>query len=120
MAAVDDAKLFFWRNKLSYLVDRPHGRGQTNSLERRAARFDDKIIEAGERQRKMRAALVVHHRMNFVDDHRLGGLQHFATAFGRKQNEERFGSSDQNVRWPLDHLLPFKHGSIARPHSNSD
>src|SRR5262245_15766522 len=68
----------------------------------------------------MRSTLVVDHRMNFVDDHRLSSLQHFATAFGRKQDEERFGSSYQNVRRPLDHLLPFEHGGVAGSNSDAD
>ena len=68
----------------------------------------------------MRAALVIDHRMDFIDDHCFGRLQQFAAALGRKQDEQRFGGCDQDVRRPLDHLLPFGHRRIAGPYGNTD
>ena len=41
-------------------------------------------------KRQMRAALVVRHRVNLVDDHGPRGAQHLARPFGRQQDVQRF------------------------------
>ena len=73
MAVVDDGdlRLLVGREEARDGFDGPDRRRQADALRARAAGFLDEVVEAGERQREMRAALVVGHRVNLVDDHRL-------------------------------------------------
>ena len=61
----------------------------------------------------MRASLVIHDRVDFIDDHRCGRLQNPAAAFRGEEDEQRLGRRDQNVRRPFDHFLPLGHWRVA-------
>ena len=120
MTAIDNTYLFLRGNKLRDFFDRTHCRRQSDSLQWRTAGFDNQVIQTGKRQRKMRAALVVNQRMDFIDNHGLRGLEHFAAALSGEEDEQRFGRRDQNVGRAPDHLLPFVHRRVAGPHGNAD
>ena len=77
-------------------------------------------IEAGQRERQMAAALVAHHRVDFVDDHRLHGAQRFAAALGGEHQVERFGRGDQDVRGALDDRLAFRGRGVAGAYRCAD
>ncbi len=62
------------RKKLGDQLDRILRGGKANARGRLSVSRSKSL----ERQRKMRAALVVGHGMDFIDDHRLDRLQNFA------------------------------------------
>ncbi len=55
-------------------------------------------FEPFERQRQVRAALVVGHGVDFVDDDRFDVAQNLRGSSGREQDVERLGRRDQDVR----------------------
>ena len=57
------------RNRATFSIGL-HGRRQADPLRAAAAGLFDEIVEPRQRERQMRAALVVGHRVNFVDDDR--------------------------------------------------
>ena len=77
MAHVDDSCV---RTKQArHFFDRLYRRGKADPLQPAAG----ERIEPRQRQRQMRAALVVRDGVNFVDDHGRGGSQHFRATFPR-------------------------------------
>ena len=72
-----------------------------------------KRVQAGQRERQVRAALIVGDGVNFIDDHGAGGPQHGSGFLGGQQDVERFGRGDEDVRAMLTHLLAFVGGGIA-------
>ena len=79
-----------------------------------------KRFQPFERKRQMRAALVVRHGMNLIDDHRFNCSQDVAALFGGQQNVQRFGRRDQNVRRMRQHRAALVHQRVARAHSDTD
>ena len=75
MAVVDDRDLrvLVGRKEARDGLDGPDRRRQADALRPRTAGLLHEIVEPRERQRQMRAPLVVGHRVNLVDDHRLDG-----------------------------------------------
>ena len=70
-----DAGVAVGREEPRDRLDRPHGRRQADPLRATTAGFFDEIVESRQREREMRAPLVVGHRMNLVDDDRLHAAQ---------------------------------------------
>src|SRR5690348_811069 len=69
-------------------------------------RLGSQGVETLERQRKVRAALVVCNSVDFVHDHRLDGAKVIATLACGKQDVQRLGSRHQNVRRAAEHFAP--------------
>ena len=61
----------------------------------------------------MRPALVVNHRVDFVDDQRPHSAQHLSAAVARQQDVKRLGRGDDDVRRLLRHGRAILRGSIA-------
>ena len=66
-----------------------------------------------QRERQVRAALVVGDGVDFVHDYGLDIAQDGAAAVGGEQNVERLRRGDQDVRRPLQHLAPLFHQRVA-------
>ena len=77
-------------------------------------------VQALQRDGQMRATLVVGNGMDLVHDHGLDIAQQLAALFRREQNVQRLRSSDQNVRWGLEHPLPVGGRRIAGAHKSAD
>ena len=65
----------------------------------------------------MGTAFIVRYGVDLVDDHRAGGLEHGAAPIRGQQDEQGFGSGDQNVRRGLRHLLALVWRGVAGPDS---
>ena len=122
MAVVDDVdpRVLVGREEPRDDLDRPDRRREADPLRTRTAGLLDQIVEPRERQRQVRAALVVGHRVNLVDDHGLDAAQRLPAAIGRQQDEQRLGRRDENVRRMLDHPLAFGRRRIAGAHRRAD
>ena len=109
MAVVDDGdvRVLVGREEARDGLDRPDRRRQADALRTRTAGLLDEIVEPRERQRQVRAALVVGHRMNLVDDDGLDAAQRLPAALGRQQDEQRLRRRDEDVRRMLHHPLPL-------------
>jgi hypothetical protein len=70
-------------------------------------------LQTLQREREMRAALVVGHGVDFVHDHGFDIAQDGAASFRRQQDVERFGSRNQNMRRPLQHGAALVHQGVA-------
>ncbi len=68
----------------------------------------------------MRAALVVGHGVNLIDDQGPRRSQHFARSRGGQQDEQRFRRGHQNVRRVLPHALTFGGGRVSGAHRGAD
>ena len=77
-------------------------------------------VEPLERERQMRAALVVRHGVNLIDDHGLHRAQNLAALARRQQDVERFRSRHQNMRRPAEHRLALMHVRIAGAHGGAN
>ena len=66
-----------------------------------------------QRERQVRAALVVGDGVDFVHDDGLDIAQNRAALFRGQQDVERLGRGDQNVRRPLQHRPPLVHQRVA-------
>src|SRR6185295_5364630 len=60
-------------------------------------------LQSFDRQRQMRATLVIDHRMNLIDDQRAHGAQDLSPTFAGEQDVKRFGRRDDDVRRLLSH-----------------
>ena len=78
------------------------------------------VIQPSQRQREVRAALVAHHGVNLVDDHRANRAQDLARALRRQHQVERLGRGDQDLRRPLDDRLALGLGRVAGAQSHPD
>ena len=81
---------------------------------------NNELFQAGERDGEMGAPLVVSDGVDLVDDYGADGLQDAAALFGRKQDEERFGSRDEDVRRLLRHAQPVIGFRVAGAQRGSD
>ena len=68
----------------------------------------------------MRAPFIRRDGVNFVDDHRAGGLEHRAPGFRAKQNVKRFRRRHQDVRRAAPHPVALRGGRVARSHPGAD
>jgi len=95
VAAVDDraAGLLRADQEARHLLDRLLRRRQPDALQAPAAH----VVEALERQREVRAAARLEHRVDLVDDHRARGRKHLAGALGGEEQVERLGRRDQDM-----------------------
>ena len=66
-----------------HVLDRLDGGGEADALRLAAAVLLHQPVEARQRQRQVRAALVVGHGVDLVDDHGADVRQHFARALRR-------------------------------------
>ena len=82
------------------LLERALSRRQADPLERPAGQ----LLEPLQGQREMRAALGPGHRVDLVDDHRLGVHEELARPRGEHQ-VERLGRGDEDVRGLPEHRL---------------
>jgi hypothetical protein len=76
-------------------------------------------LQTLERQRQVRATLVVGYGVDLVDDHRAHGLEHLPAAVCRQQDEQRLRCRHEQVRWVLEVRLALRWGCIAGPHGGS-
>jgi hypothetical protein len=90
MAVIDygDCGVLVGREEPRDNFNRLHRRRQTDALRPRPPALLDEIVEPRERQGEMCASLVIGHRVNFVDDHRLHAAEPLPAALGRQQNEQ--------------------------------
>ena len=84
-----------------YLLDGPL-RGRQPDTHHRLLRQGAEPLH---RQRQVRAALVVGHGVNLVEDQRVDAFQPAPSAAGGEQDVQRFGGGDEDVRRLLRHLL---------------
>jgi hypothetical protein len=68
----------------------------------------------------MAAALALHQRMDFIDDHRARGLQHPSPGFGAQQDVQRLGRRHHDVRRALAHRVAFGLRGVAGAHGSAD
>ncbi len=108
------------------VFERPHRRREPDALRLLRPVLLDQVIEACERQRQMRAALVGRHGVDFVDDHRLHAGEERARLFRGQQDEERLRRRHQHVRGLAQHALalrrrriPGAYGRANRRHSDA-
>ena len=96
--------------KLGNFLDRFLRRGQTDSLKRifcqRGQTFDA--------QGKVRAAPVVHHRVDLVHNQCPHRAQHPPAGLGSEQQIQGFRRGDKNVRRLLDQGPALRRGGVAR------
>ncbi len=70
-------------------------------------------------QRQMRAALVVGHSVDLVDDDCVHAAQMLTALLRREQDVQRFGRGDQDVRRGLQHRAALGRRRVARPDSRA-
>ncbi len=97
----------------SHLFNRLHRRREPDPL-RSLCR---QRIQPRQRQRQVRSALVVSHRMNLIDNERRRALQHMARPLRRQQNEKRFRRGHQDVWRLLQHPRAVRHRRVAGSYS---
>ncbi len=78
------------------------------------------VLEALQRQREVRAALVAGQGVDLVDDHRAHRSQHLPPADAGQQDGERFRGGDQDVRRLAQHLRALGRGGVAAAHQHAD
>ena len=103
--------------KPRHLLDGLDGRRKADAL-RRVRSVQG--IEPCQRERQMRPALVIGHRVNFVDDHGARQSPASRAILGGEQNVQRFRRGDQNMRALLAHLLALGSRRIAGAHSGAN
>src|SRR5262245_4718670 len=94
-----------------YFLDRFLRGRQTDALEW-TSRESSESFKA---EREMSGPTVIHHGMNFIEDDRAWRLEHLAARLGGKQEIERLGGGDENMRRSFDERLALGGGSIASP-----
>jgi len=97
--------------EVGHFLHRLHRRRETDALQRALAVRDllrvNQRLEPHQRQRQVRAALVIRHGMNLIDDDGPRSPQHAAALLGGKQNEQGLGGRYEDVGRPLGHPLPL-------------
>src|SRR5271156_755084 len=106
--------------KAGQLFDRIQRRRQTDSIGPRLPAARHQSLEALERERQMRAALVAGERMEFVDDDVADGGEFFAELRRGQQDEQGFGRRHENMRRPPEHRSALAGGGIARAQAGAD
>ena len=77
-------------------------------------------IEALQRQRKVAAALVLHQRMDFIDDHRAHTAQHRPPGIGTEQHVQRFRGGHQDMRGAFAQRGTFGLRGVAGAYRGAD
>ena len=95
-----------------HVFQRLLGGGKPDALQRLAGQR----LQALQREREMRAALVPHEGMDLVHDHAAHGREHPAAAVAGQQEVQRFRRRDQDVRRPLGHRRALALWRVARSH----
>ncbi len=70
-------------------------------------------VEPLQRNRQMRAALVIGDGVNFIDDDSLDVVQDGAALVGGQQDVQRLGRGHQDVRRTTQHVAPLFHERVA-------
>src|SRR5260370_41746738 len=68
----------------------------------------------------MCSPLIVRDSMNFIHDHCFNRTKQLPAFSRSKQDVERLGSSNEDMRWPLLHSAAFARQRIAGPHSRAN
>ena len=104
-----------------HVIQRIHGCRQTDALRPRAVPLgNDEPFKAGKRHSQVRAALVIGHCMNLVNDHRADGSQNLAALLRCQQDKQRLRRRNQDVWWFLRHALPLIRLRVASAQSCAD
>ena len=102
--------------KLRNKFDGPLRGGKTDA----GQRFAGQMIETFEGKSQVRAALVVGHGVDFVDDDGANGFQDFAAFRGGQENVQRLGSSDQDMRRTREHRAALVGESVSGAHGGAN
>ena len=86
----------------------------------RGQRFAAQRLQPLQAQRQMAAALAGGDGVDFVDDHRARGAEHFAAGVGAEQHVQRFRRGHQNVRRGLAHGRAVFLRGVAGAHGGAD
>ena len=73
-------------------------------------------LEAFEREREVRPALVSRDRVDLVEDHRVDGAQEVAPAGARDEQVQRLGRGDHEGGWAPQHGRALGAGCVAGAH----
>jgi len=73
-----------------------------------------------ERKGQMRAPLVPHQGVNFIDDHRFRRRERGPSPLGSQQQIQRFRRRHQNMRRLADQFRPFRGGGVTGPQTDTD
>ena len=73
-----------------------------------------------ERERQVRATLIVSDGMDLIDDHGFDIVQDGSASLGRKQDVERLWSGDQNMRRAFQHCPALMHERVSSANGNAD
>ena len=95
------------------ILDRFHRGGEADALRFGAAVLFHQPVQPRQRQGKVRAALIVSDRVDFVHDQSSHAAQHLAGLCCGHQDEERFRRGDQNMRPIARHALAVGLRSVA-------
>ncbi len=90
-------------------LDRPLRRGEADALGAALA----ERVQALERERQVRAALVAGHGVDLVDDDRPHAAQPLAALAGGHEQVERLRRGDEQVRRALQHRCPRRRRGVA-------
>ncbi len=102
--------------KTRHLLDRPLGRRQADAGEA----IPGDVLQALERQREVRSALVGRERMNLVDDDRARAGQRLAPGLAGQKNVERFWRGHQDVRGLAPHPVTVGLRRVPGAHQRTD
>ena len=73
------------------LFNRVHRRRQPDALQSWAAGFRHEVVETRQRERQVRAALVIDNRVNLIDDDRASRAEHASPTLGGQEKESDSG-----------------------------
>ena len=118
MAEIDDRRPLAvgGEQEVGHRLDRPL-RGREPDAQRRRA---GEVRQTLERDRQVRAALVVDHGVDLVHDHGLDRAQHLAPAVRGEQDVERLRRRHQDVRRTLEHRGARRGRRVAGAHRGPD
>ena len=102
------------------LFDRIQRGRQADSIRTRIPATRHEALEAFQRQREMRAALVAGESVEFIDNHVADGGELLAELRRGQQDEQRLRRRDENVRRPPKHRSALARGRVARPKTGAD
>ena len=108
--------LFRSRQERRYLLDRPLRRREADA---RGPRFDD-VVEAGEGEGEVAAALVAGEGVDLVDDDGAHAAQGLAAARRREHEVERLRRRDENVGRRADEGLAVLRRRVASADGGAD
>ena len=102
------------------LFDRIQRGRQPDSIRPRIAATRHEALEALQRQREMRAALVAGERVELIDDHVANGGELLAELRRGQQDEQRLRRRDENMRRPAEHRGALARGGVAGAKAGAD